>query len=134
MKEINVLLMNLMLSFCKLMLIFCYFVSGFFTNHSLRATCATRMFRSGVDEQLICQRTGHRSSAVRAYKRPCEDQMRAISNVIQGKRPCVATSTVSVNPDKEEVTSKTTLPVRPMCTALSIDCIGPTPPEVHRRL
>ncbi|KAK6174876.1 hypothetical protein SNE40_013441 [Patella caerulea] len=42
---------------------------GFFTNHSLRATCATRLFRSGVDEQLIAKTTGHRSNAIRAYKR-----------------------------------------------------------------
>ena len=34
---------------------------GFFTNHSLRATTATRLFHSGVDEQLIMTKTGHRS-------------------------------------------------------------------------
>ena len=28
------------------------------TNHSLRATAATRLFEAGVDEQLIMQRTG----------------------------------------------------------------------------
>lgn len=28
------------------------------TNHSLRATAATRMYDMGIDEQLICEKTG----------------------------------------------------------------------------
>ena len=45
-------------------------VKGFKTNHSLRATCATRLYKEGLDEQLIMERTGHRSlSGVRSYKR-----------------------------------------------------------------
>lgn len=36
-------------------------LSGNFTNHSLRATTATRLFHSGVSEQAIMDRTGHRS-------------------------------------------------------------------------
>ena len=36
-------------------------ISGFKTNHSLRVTSATRLFQSGLDEQLIMSRTGHRS-------------------------------------------------------------------------
>ncbi|CAC5399500.1 unnamed protein product [Mytilus coruscus] len=47
--------------------------SGNFTNHSLRATAATRLYVAGVDEQLIAEKTGHRSSAVRGYKRTCEE-------------------------------------------------------------
>lgn len=38
-------------------------LEGFFTNHSWRATAATRMYQSGVDEQLIMERTGHTSVA-----------------------------------------------------------------------
>ncbi len=34
------------------------------TNHSLRATAATRLYNAGVDEQLVVERTGHRSSIV----------------------------------------------------------------------
>ncbi|CAG2234520.1 unnamed protein product [Mytilus edulis] len=41
--------------------------SGNFTNHSLRATAATRLYAAGVDEQLISEKTGHRSSAVRGH-------------------------------------------------------------------
>ena len=33
-------------------------ISGYRTNHSLRATAATRMYDMGVDEQLICEKTG----------------------------------------------------------------------------
>jgi len=41
---------------------------GFFSNHSLRATAATRLFDKDIDEQLIMLKTGHKSTAARAYK------------------------------------------------------------------
>ena len=45
-------------------------IQGLKTNHSLRVTAATRLFHSGVDEQLIMSRTGYHSiEGVRAYKR-----------------------------------------------------------------
>ena len=34
-------------------------IQGFRTNHSLRATAATRLYQAGVDEQLIMETTGH---------------------------------------------------------------------------
>ena len=40
-------------------------LKGNFTNHSGKATCASRLFEHDVDEQLIMRQTGHRSSAVR---------------------------------------------------------------------
>ena len=39
------------------------------TNHSGKVTCATSLFSKGFDGQLIMARTGHRSLAVRNYKR-----------------------------------------------------------------
>ena len=43
-------------------------ISGFKTNRSLRATTATRLHQSGIDEQLIMERTGHQSTeGVRSY-------------------------------------------------------------------
>ena len=58
-------------------------ISGFKTNHSLRVTSATRLFQSGVDEQLIMSHTGHRSvDGVRSYKRISEEQKKAVSNVL----------------------------------------------------
>ena len=50
-------------------------IPSFKTNHSLRVTSATRLFQSGVDEQLIMSHIRHRSvDGVRSYKRGCEDQ------------------------------------------------------------
>ena len=43
-------------------------LEGKFSNHSLRASTATRLFQSGVDEQIIKEVTGHKSDAVRMYK------------------------------------------------------------------
>lgn len=60
--------------------------AGYYTNHSLRATSATRLFQNGVEEQLVAQITGHRSLAVRSYKRPSMQQLNDLSNVIQGNR------------------------------------------------
>ena len=38
------------------------------TNHSCRGSTATRMYQNACDEQLICEKSGHRSVAVRFYK------------------------------------------------------------------
>lgn len=61
-------------------------IEGKVTNHSLRATAATRLYHSKLDEQLVMERTGHRSSAVREYKRTSNDQLREISNVLYGNK------------------------------------------------
>lgn len=57
---------------------------GFRTNHSLRATAASRLYHDAFDEQLICETTGHRSLAVRAYKRTNDGQKKKISNTLYG--------------------------------------------------
>ena len=47
------------------------------TNHSLRATAATRLFQHGTIEQLIMKVTGHHSlDDVRAYKMVSNDQFK----------------------------------------------------------
>ena len=59
-------------------------ISGFKTNHSLPATSATRLYHQGVDEQLIMERTGHRSiESVRSYKRTDKQQEKRIPNLLQ---------------------------------------------------
>ena len=60
---------------------------GFYTNHSLRDTAMTRMYHSGIDEQIIQEVTGHRSVAVREYKRTCDDQKLIASSCIMGVDP-----------------------------------------------
>ncbi|XP_046564315.1 uncharacterized protein LOC124273141 isoform X2 [Haliotis rubra] len=67
---------------------------GFYTSHSLRATTATRLYESGLDEQLIAERTGHRSTAIRAYKRTSEGMLKIV-DVVQRKTPTTATSATS---------------------------------------
>ena len=63
-------------------------INGFKTNHLLRASAATRLFNEGVDEQLIMERTGHHSiDGVRNYKRTSNDQLIAISDVLNGCHP-----------------------------------------------
>ncbi len=42
--------------------------TGNYTNHSLWVTAATRMFEGGIEEQLVKEKTGHKSDAVRMYK------------------------------------------------------------------
>ncbi|ESP01413.1 hypothetical protein LOTGIDRAFT_230691 [Lottia gigantea] len=57
-----------------------------FTNHSLRATAATRLYVAGVDEQLIVEKTGHRSSVVRTYKRTSDIQQVDLSGILRGEK------------------------------------------------
>lgn len=62
---------------------------GYFTNHSLRRTCATRLFQKGIDEQQIMGITGHRSSnAVRVYKEISHEQEGTISELIRPVKKC----------------------------------------------
>ena len=57
---------------------------GYYTNHSLRSSSATRMYCNGVEEQVIQEITGHRSLAVRSCKRTCDLQCLRASQVIAG--------------------------------------------------
>ena len=62
-------------------------VGGYKTNHSLRVTSATRLFQCGTDEQLIMQRTGHRSTdGVRVYKRSSNEQEALLSKVLNREK------------------------------------------------
>ena len=54
-----------------------------YTNHSLRATAATRMFAGSVPEKLVAEKTGHRSlKALRSYERTDTRMQMAIDAVI----------------------------------------------------
>ena len=56
-------------------------IPGYFTNHSLHVTAATRLYEAQVDEATIMQRTGHRSAeGVRVYKRATE-KLKLSSNI-----------------------------------------------------
>ena len=53
------------------------------TNHSLRATGASELFRSSVPEKIVQERTGHRSiKALRMYERTTQSQHMAVSPIL----------------------------------------------------
>jgi hypothetical protein len=57
-----------------------------FTNQSGKRTCATQLYQSGLDEQQIMSRTGHRSlNGVRKYKRASNDQLRDLNHLVPKK-------------------------------------------------
>ncbi len=82
-------------------------IEGRFTNHSLHAMTVTRMFQKGVDEQLIKCVTGHKSDAVRLYKRPSDSLMKSacstIVNPVTGTKSTVNKSGKTVQYNSEYV-------------------------------
>ncbi|VDH97602.1 Hypothetical predicted protein, partial [Mytilus galloprovincialis] len=58
-------------------------IDEFYTNHSVRATTATRLFNANIPEQLIREQTGHRSNVLWSYSRPSEPQKRKASEILQ---------------------------------------------------
>ena len=59
-------------------------LNGFFTNHSLRRTCATRLFQSGESVKIIKEITGHISDSVHNYQTTSDAQRMHASAIIQG--------------------------------------------------
>ena len=54
-----------------------------YTNHSLRATAITRLFNNGIEEKIIAETSGHKSTkALRVYERTSERQMKQVTHVI----------------------------------------------------
>ena len=58
-------------------------LDGYFTNHSLHRTCATRLFQAGQDVKLVKEITGHVSDAVHKYQNTSDEQQMRASNIIQ---------------------------------------------------
>ena len=61
---------------------------GFYSNHSLRSTCATKLYHCNIDEQIIQEITGHRSLAIRSYKRTSDSQRKFASNCLFNSEKC----------------------------------------------
>ena len=79
-----------------------------YTNHSLRATAATRMFASGIPEKVIAEFTGHKSSkALQVYERTTGEQVKkaelAISNQESMLPAKVPDDVPDVKPDFDKV-------------------------------
>lgn len=54
---------------------------GNFTNHSLRAMTASRLFVNDCPDQLIAEQTGHSSTAIRRYKKASVAQKENVSDL-----------------------------------------------------
>ena len=74
------------------------FTNGNFRNHSLRSTCCTILYDARKDEQLIKEISGHRSNAVRNYKKTSSNLRRDLSECLQTMSKEIEKKTV-----KEEV-------------------------------
>ena len=74
------------------------------SNHSTRAAVATLMYEQGLDEQLIQEKTGHRSVAVRSYKRTSNKQLKRVSDILYGnstESKSTPSATVSKCPEND---------------------------------
>ncbi len=60
-------------------------IPGRHTNHSLRATAATRLYDQNVDEHRIAKLTGHHSVAVHYYQCISVEKEKELSDVLYGK-------------------------------------------------
>ena len=61
-------------------------LSAHYTNHSLRATAITRMYKSGVPEKVISEKSGHRSlKALRVYEHTSVHQQKLARASIVGE-------------------------------------------------
>ena len=57
---------------------------GYYSNYSLRRTCATRLYDKGLPEQLIQETTGHRSAnGVQCYKHTPSSAKRRATEIVQ---------------------------------------------------
>ena len=55
------------------------------SSHSLRVTCASTLFNSGVKEKLIRDRTSHRSNTLFKYEKVSEMKSGQVSEILAPK-------------------------------------------------
>ena len=104
-------------------------IDGKFTNHSLRATCASRMFAKNVPEQIIKEITGHRSECVRTYKRTSDKLKEKASRTLSVQSQKKTVETVkSVESGEKNVFCTEELSVTKM-----IENVNKTKQELRRR-
>ena len=60
-------------------------LDGFFTNHSLRRTGTTRLFRASVERKIVKEYTGHVSDAVDKYQVTSEAQNEELCKILGGQ-------------------------------------------------
>ena len=52
------------------------------TAHSLRVTCATRLYQNSINEKQVRDRTGHKSNALLTYEKPGTEQVLKVSECL----------------------------------------------------
>ena len=57
-------------------------IEGNFKNHSMRKATCTRLFRKGVDPQLIKEQTGQKSEAIMLYKNQTCNRKKEVSDML----------------------------------------------------
>ena len=70
-------------------------------GHSGKVTCCTRLYDAELDDQAIKSLRGHRSNAVRAYKRPSPSLEQRISDALQPPMPKQHTSETSPSQEQD---------------------------------
>ena len=110
---------------------------GKFTNHSLRATCASRMYDQDVPEQVIKEVTGHKSDCVRVYKRTSESIKENASKKVSGETSSNVTK-VELETDKSVYVGKELPKVDVEGNVLSFDQmienVNKTKMEIRKKL
>ena len=79
-----------------------------FSNHSLRATSISRLYRASIPENVIMERSGHLSTdGVRSYERTSVEQLKSVSEILSTTIPLPDTSNEKENEDpNEDITEK----------------------------
>ena len=107
-------------------------VGGFKTNHSLRATAATRLYQAGIDEQLIMEKTGHHSlEGVRSYKRTNNEQHENLSDILSLKKKKCTSSALVPFSGAHTSTQPAPIPNETSATVPSTNIIMPKQQAIH---
>ena len=87
-------------------------LTGHYTNHSGKRTCATQLYNQSVDEQETMRRTGHRSTtAVRKHKRTSDEMSANMSHILDPPKP-----TQENCPILQEFSDNSANPGKRLCT------------------
>ena len=64
-------------------------LDGYFMNHSLHRTSATRLFQTGIDQKIVKEITGHASDALEKYQVTSKKQREHVSKILsQAQNEC----------------------------------------------
>ena len=77
-------------------------LDAYYTNHSLRATAITRMYKAGVAENIFSEKSGHRGiKGLRAYEKTSITQEKIAGAVINATVDLPTTLEVKARPSRD---------------------------------